>query len=520
MGLLGCWLFSLYHGMPLTLLPPQEFLERPESWLWAIHDSRGTLSGGPNFAYELCTRRIPMWTLEGIDLSCWRVAVNAGEMVRQDTVSRFSKRFRNAGFRPESMVPAYGLAEAAVALTIPPLGRVPKEHNGVYAVGVALEGHEVRVEGDHVSFRDEGQANWTQTGDRGFLKDGELYITGRDKDIILTAGRSLAAHAIESAIGDVAGVHSFAAAAIGVPDPTTGTEKFVVVAESAAASDFDLNRVKTAVASAATDAAGVAPDMVLLIEPGTLPVTSNGKLRRNEVKRLFLEGRLGESAGPAWAQVASLWGSNFTGLFGLALNRTARWVNIAFRAFVARIAAIIAGSFIRVTGNLDAVPSVSRLVLTILGRRPSHEGSELRGPCVVVTNRCSRLDALSLASLANGKVVFAGEESLIGLPRLALFLLRPVVIHKIDEIRKAIQQGAVVVLMPDSPVGAPAPRCRFRVDALQAALDTKCQVIPTGLQELRHQTISRCGEPIEVSENETVRSLRDKVRDRISHIYA
>src|SRR5712691_6039169 len=125
MGLIGAWLGSLYYASPLVLMSPLAFLARPARWLWAIHTHRGTLSAGPNFAYEFCVRRLEDRDLEGLDLSSWRVAFNGAEPVSAATLARFTECFSKYGFRPEAMAPVYGLAEAALGVAFPPLGRPP-----------------------------------------------------------------------------------------------------------------------------------------------------------------------------------------------------------------------------------------------------------------------------------------------------------------------------------------------------------------------------------------------------------
>ncbi|HEU0201848.1 MAG TPA: AMP-binding protein [Burkholderiaceae bacterium] len=125
MGLIGAFLGSLYVGFPLVVMSPLAFLAKPERWLRAIHRYRGTLSAGPNFAYELCLKRIDDAALAGLDLSSWRLAFNSAEAVSPDTVLRFAQRFARYGLRPEAITPVCGLAEAAVGLLFPPLGRGP-----------------------------------------------------------------------------------------------------------------------------------------------------------------------------------------------------------------------------------------------------------------------------------------------------------------------------------------------------------------------------------------------------------
>jgi fatty-acyl-CoA synthase len=121
MGLIGSWLAALCFGIPIVILSPLAFLSRPARWLWALHAHRGTLSAAPNFAFELCVRKVADEEIRGLDLSAWRAAFNGAEPVSPETIERFTRRFAPYGFRPEAMCPVYGLAEAAAALTVPPL---------------------------------------------------------------------------------------------------------------------------------------------------------------------------------------------------------------------------------------------------------------------------------------------------------------------------------------------------------------------------------------------------------------
>ena len=125
MGLIGAWLGSLYFAVPLVVMSPLAFLVRPETWLWAIHRHRATLSAAPNFAFELCLRRVEDTMIAGLDLGSLRMIANGSEAVAPETVRRFAARFAAYGFRPEAMGPVYGLAENAVGLAFPPLGRPP-----------------------------------------------------------------------------------------------------------------------------------------------------------------------------------------------------------------------------------------------------------------------------------------------------------------------------------------------------------------------------------------------------------
>ena len=125
MGLIGSWLFCMHAGLPIAIQSPLSFLSKPERWLWTIHDRKATLSPAPNFAYELCVKKISDRAIEGLDLSSWRVALNGAEPVNPETIDRFVKRFEPYGFRREAMLPVYGLAENSVAVCFPPPGRGP-----------------------------------------------------------------------------------------------------------------------------------------------------------------------------------------------------------------------------------------------------------------------------------------------------------------------------------------------------------------------------------------------------------
>ena len=238
MGLIGAWLGSLYLGMPLVIMSPVAFLTRPQRWLWAIHRHRGTLSAAPNFAYELCLHKIDERELEGLDLSSWRYAFNGAEPVSPATISGFQRRFARYGFKAEAMAPVYGLAESSVGLALRAPGRGPvidrierdifvhsREARPVstddatalqfVGCGTPLPGHQVRVlgaTGFELGERQEGRlefkgpsstrgyyrnagetrklfdGDWLDTGDYAYLAGGEIFLTGRVKDMIIRGG--------------------------------------------------------------------------------------------------------------------------------------------------------------------------------------------------------------------------------------------------------------------------------------------------------------------------------------------
>ena len=359
MGLIGAWLGSLYHGVPLVVMSPLSFLARPQRWLWAMHRYRGTLSAAPNFAYELCVQRIADSDLAGLDLSHWRLTLNGAEAISASTLEAFCTRFAGYGFRREAMLPVYGLAECAVGLAFTPLGRGPRidvvsrevlARQGVaqiappgareetlrriVACGLPLARHELRVVDDarrelperhegHVQFRGpsassgywdnpqetarlRGADGWLESGDRGYLVGGELYLTGREKDIIIRAGRNLYPAELEDAIGALDGIRKGYVAVFGSPDPSSGTERVVVLAETRKRSAESRAALVSAIKTLAADLIATPPEVVILAAPNTVLRTSSGKIRRGACRALYEQGRIGERATAVWRQVARL----------------------------------------------------------------------------------------------------------------------------------------------------------------------------------------------------------------------
>ncbi|MEQ8663770.1 MAG: AMP-binding protein, partial [Gammaproteobacteria bacterium] len=206
MGLIGAWLGSLYHGVRLVVMPPLAFLAHPERWLWAIHRYGGTLSAAPNFAFELCLKRIRDSDLDGLDLSRWRIAANGAEAISARTLEAFCARFARHGFRREAMFPVYGLAECAVGLAFTPLGRGPRiddierdtlarsgravpaaaalpdaRRQRVVSCGVPLPRHEIRVvdaAGRELPERHEGRLQFRgPSATRGYFARPEATAT-------------------------------------------------------------------------------------------------------------------------------------------------------------------------------------------------------------------------------------------------------------------------------------------------------------------------------------------------------
>ncbi len=344
MGLIGCIFTALERPGRVTLIPPEVFAARPAIWLRSISRFGATISAAPNFAYGHCLEGIAEGELEGVDLSRWRVALNGAEPVSPRVMRRFAERFGPYGFRAEALTPVYGLAEATLAVTFSDparpfvsrrfdrealswAGRAVPDREGVEiaSVGRPLEGFQISVRG--AAGRELGErrvgriwvrgpslmegylgrpgatrrvirGGWLDTGDRGFLDGGELFLTGRAKDLVILRGRNYAPEVIEGAVHGMPGVRSGGVAAVGHLPEGGAREQLLLFVERARARcrlpEIDLlERCRREVLART----GLAVDRLLLLGPDTLPRTSSGKVRRGETLRRFLAGELaGETA--------------------------------------------------------------------------------------------------------------------------------------------------------------------------------------------------------------------------------
>ncbi len=337
MGLIGCLLGAASYPGPLVLIPPEHFLARPALWLRAMGRHRATISAAPHFAYAYTERRVRDSDLEGLDLSPWRIALDGAEPVTAPPLRRFGARLERFGFDAGALMPVYGLSEAALAVTFTPPGRplrtalvdpaqlssrgqVARGTAEAVSVGVPVPGVEVEVRGRrgeplpedrlgriHVCgpsvmegyFGDpEASARvlrggWLDTGDLGFVHQGELYVYGRAKDVVIVRGANHAPEEFEGCLDGIEGLRAGCAVAVGLVAAGAEEEGLVVLAERArgrsAAGDAALaERIERAV----LERTGVRPREVHVLAPGTLPRTSSGKLRRSEALRRHLAGRL------------------------------------------------------------------------------------------------------------------------------------------------------------------------------------------------------------------------------------
>ena len=304
MGLIGCLLLAVNRPGPLTLIPPEVFLARPAIWLRAISRKRATISVAPNFAYGLCVRRVRDSEMEGVDLSSWRFALNGAEPVAPAVLRRFSERFAPNGFDGRALMPVYGLSEASLAVAFTPSGRGPRTWMAggreLASVGAPLPGIDIDVRGGRIFVRGPSVMQgyfgnpaasrealidgWLDTGALGFVDGGELFVSGRAKELVILRGANHAPQEFEEALDGVDGVRPGCTAAVGIP--TVEGEELVLLVETDGAADAEWIRGRV------IERTGIRPSEVHLLAPGTLPRTSSGKLRRNEALRQLLAGEL------------------------------------------------------------------------------------------------------------------------------------------------------------------------------------------------------------------------------------
>jgi len=566
MGLIGAWLTPLHYGIPVAVMSPLAFLTRPERWLWAFHKHHGTISAAPNFAFELCARKIADKDIQGLDLSSWRAALNGAEPVNPETLERFAARFEGYGFRREAQLPVYGLAEASLALTVPPLNRGPRIDRieretfttqgraeptvspdaasiSFVSSGIPLGGHDVRIvdgSGRDVGDRCEGflwfrgpsatrgyfqnkaateklfpsgqpqnadDLAWVDSGDRAYRADGELYVTGRVKDIIIKGGRNLYPHEVEELAARADGVRKGCVVAFGVKDQASGTERLVVVAE---VRERDAAR-RPAIAAAVTDqitrGLGLPPDRVELIPPGSIPKTSSGKLRREETKRSFVEGTLSAARPAAWLQALRLgatsalkslkeksysagerafeilWGVYFVVLFAL-------WI----------VPASVIVRFIKDPRRAGRFTSAAvRMLFTVTGCRVRVIGREFLdtpGAKIFAANHASYFDVLPLMAALGVSYRFVAKQEVLDMPFIGAFLrgmghvwfdrsASDSRLRQVEQLEELLRGGESVFVFPEGTFSREDGIRPFQLGAFKAAVSAGAPVIPVSLAGTR-----------------------------------
>jgi acyl carrier protein len=553
MGLIGGCFATMYHGFPVVLMSPLAFLSRPSSWLRAIHRHRGTISGGPNFSFELCLRRIPEHEVEGLDLSSWRFLYNGAEPVSPETMTAFEERFATLGLRKNSMSPVYGLAEASVGLAFTPPGgpwqvdvidreefartgqAVPAQPGDpaplkIVACGRVLPDHDMRVvdaAGLELPDRSEGQlqfrgpsattgyyrdpeatkslfsGEWVNTGDRAYLSEGMLYITGREKDIIIRGGRNISPYELEEAIGSLPRIRRGCVAVFGSMDRASGTERVVVLAETRqpdSALDDDLRH---RINELAVSLIGAPVDDIVLAPPHTVPKTSSGKIRRVAARDYCERGPSAVKSQAVWWQFLRL------GLAGVGpqLRRVWRavrgmlfaagaWLVFGISLLLVFLTALVApgrptwnlaGHCMRLFFRLCRIPVAVRGLENLPGS----------GPFVIAANHTSYLDgAVLLAALQWRRYAFVAKRELadsfiaktlvqgLGARFVERFEVQRSAEHA-DELVEAAKSGVSLIVFPEGTLLRHTGLMPFRAGAFQVAAQAGIPVVPVALRGVR-----------------------------------
>ncbi len=549
MGLIGGWLMNFYFGTPTVLMSPLAFLSRPERWLAAMSEYRGTISVAPNFAFDLCVKRIEQEAIAGFTLGQVRAVLNGSEPILPSTLDRFVERFGPAGLRREAIFCAYGLAENMVAVAFPPVLRAPRvdridraafEGEGAavpqpdddadclefVGVGFAVQGHEIQVvdeHGDPVPERRQGrvwfrgpssfkgyfrrpdataqvqhEGGWVDTGDLGYLADGELFIAGRLKDLIIKGGRNYYPHEIEAAAGSVDGIRQGCVAAFAVRDDAAGTEQIVVVAETRERDDMAREVLIARTIETITATVGVPPDRVVLAIPGAVPKTSSGKVRRNDSRRLYLDGTLNEDRGSFTRQATGLMIRSVPSRLGQLGRKVGRAVYGGYAigtlgAFC--LAAPLVGRLVP-AGHASRRLTVleSRAALSLTGLRATVSGLDNipTGAAILAANHASYLDFLlcTAALPTDMRFVIKGElrENKFFGPFFRrtghVFIERHVAaksLADLDEVVALLGEQQRVMLFPEGTFVAEVGMRPFKLGAFRLACETGTPIIPVAI---------------------------------------
>ena len=554
MGLIGAWLAALYYAFPTVVMSPLSFLTRPEHWLWAIHRHRGTLSAGPNFAYELCLRKIEDEDIVGLDLSSWRLAFNGAEPVSPETMRAFVERFGRYGFRPDAVAPVYGLAESSVGLAFPPLGeglRVDRIKRDTFmrtrraepaadgdatalrfvACGRVLAGHEMRVvdpAGRELGERQEGRlefkgpsatrgyyrrpdetaklfhGDWLDSGDLAYIAGGDLYLTGRVKDIIIRGGRNIYPHELEEAVGNIAGVRRGCVAVFGSPDPVSATERLVVLAETRESDPAARARLRGEINAAAMELLGAPADEIVLAPIHTVLKTSSGKIRHAATRERFEQGLQRIAPRAVWWQILRLAAADAWPALRRAWNAVIERLYAAYAwtllALLAPLAWVIAAVLPRPGWAWKASGFVARAFFRLAAAPIRVEGLEnlpSAGASVLVANHSSYLDGLVLVAALPSPFSFVAKQELGGQFFAGTFLRRigTQFVERFDPERSVeaaerlvelARAGRSLAFFPEGTfTRAPGLRS-FHLGAFVAAVEGALPVVPVTLTGTRY----------------------------------
>lgn len=348
MGLVGGVLSPMYMGLSMVLMSPMSFMQRPVRWLKAITKYQASTSGGPNFAYQLCVDKVTEEEMQGLDLSSWTLAFNGAEPIRASTLEQFTRKFERVGFSHSSHFPCYGMAETTLIVTGGPRHSPPvmktfdsrcldarmvklvhedaEESRCLVGCGRATDNESVLIvdtqtlkpledqaigeiwiqspsvgkgywekeelsQANFQAVTADGEGPYLRTGDLGFWSDGQLYVAGRVKDLIIVRGVNRYPQDIEQTVEEChESISSSAAAAFA--DDSGPRERLIIAVEVHRSLESDWGPVVQAIRKSVTQGHELPPDAVVLVRHGSLPRTSSGKIQRHACLRDFREGNL------------------------------------------------------------------------------------------------------------------------------------------------------------------------------------------------------------------------------------
>jgi len=548
MGLIGAWLGIQYHSALLVIMSPLAFLSKPQRWLWAIHRYRGTLSAAPNFAYEFCFSRIADKDIEGLDLSSLRLAFNGAEPISATSIERFTRRFKPYGFRPQSMMPVYGLAENSLAVTFsdptrtPYVDRVqrqaftqyghavPCEDNGSQCLqfvscGKPIPMHQVRIADDgglelpdrqqgHVQFKGPSATSgyfrnakasaelfygqWLDSGDLGYIAEGDIFITGRKKDIIIRAGRNIYPQELEEAIGELNGIRKGCVAVFASAGDQQ--EQLIVIAETKQRQAETLRALHDTVHRCVLDLTQTAPDKIILAKPQTVLKTSSGKIRRSACRQLYEQGHLHRQSKP-WIQYSQLLLSAIGPVlrqWWRKLKRLLFHVHVCISTALllppAWLGIMLANPRRRwpwVRSLLGMLSRVTGIAITVSGTKTTQRN------VIYVANHASYIDALVMGYALRQPVHFIAKAELrqnrllhAALQRMQVQYVERYDIHKsvqdAGRLRDGLQAGESVMIFPEGTFTRAPGVMAFHLGAFLTAVETATPIVPVSLRGTRN----------------------------------
>ncbi len=595
MGLIGACLGSLFYGAPLVLLSPLSFLAHPEQWLWAVHYYRGTISAAPNFAYEICVKKIADERLAGLDLSCWRLALNGAEKIYPSTLERFYKKLKPFKLSKTTLFPVYGLAESSVALTFPAIGkeaiidRIDKTvfetegkalavtdtetlHYEFVNCGRALPHHQIRVVDDNnnplpnrtvgnlqfkgpsamIGYYNNSEATervmhdgWVETGDLAYLVDGDLFLTGRKKDLIIKAGRNYYPADVELIVEQVQGIRKGCVAAFGVRMDERGTENLVIVAEKSDRTNLANADIIEEIYQRMSEQVGIAPDDVVLTAPRTIPKTSSGKLRRSSCKERYLNHQLKHRHAPVWLQVTKLFTASIAARVKKFFGTIFKFIYTIYAAILGIIALIPTILVVFLLPRKLSALSLKAITRTLLACMfcPIKTNIKIKqkNPAVFIANHASYIDFIALIAKLPSNAIFVGKKELAKIPLLGRMMrrMKHILVDRFNlaenesdfnQLKTAVEKDLSIMIFPEGTFGYQKGVRPFKLGAFKLAVELNLPIYPIALSGtrdilteghilLRPKKITMTVLPIlktEKNEWEEIIRLRDQSRDLIA----